>query len=156
MKKPIFIGAVGCGKTTLCQRLLKQAVKYRKTQVVQFYQHNQLIDTPGEFMEHRQYYSALTITAVDADVVVLLQSATDRRQTFSPGFGSMFPKRKIGVITKIDLVSKESDIKRARRQLVLAGAKTIFEVSLTDNSGLDKLADFLEMNLDDEQSASIN
>ncbi|HIW71444.1 MAG TPA: EutP/PduV family microcompartment system protein [Candidatus Levilactobacillus faecigallinarum] len=143
MKKPIFIGAIGCGKTTLFQRLRGQALVYDKTQVVEFYQNNQMIDTPGEFMEHRNLYSALTITAVDADVVVFLQSVSDRRQTFSPGFGSMFPKDKIGIVTKTDLARDQADIDWAANQLQMAGAKKIFYVSAKDNRGITELNNYL-------------
>ncbi|MFC6290743.1 EutP/PduV family microcompartment system protein [Levilactobacillus angrenensis] len=145
MKKPIFIGAVACGKTTLCQRLLGQAIAYKKTQVVEFYKHNRMIDTPGEFMEHREYYSALTVTAVDADVIVLVQSVTDHRQTFSPGFGSMFPKDKIGIVTKIDLAEDPADIDWAVDQLKAAGASQIFCVSAKTNTGMTAITDYLEI-----------
>lgn len=145
MKKPIFIGAVACGKTTLCQRLLGQAPAYKKTQVVEFYKHNRMIDTPGEFMEHREYYSALTVTAVDADVIVLVQSVSDHRQTFSPGFGSMFPKTKIGIVTKTDLAQSQEDIDWAVEQLKSAGASQIFCLSAKDNTGVTAIADYLEI-----------
>ncbi|WP_304057526.1 EutP/PduV family microcompartment system protein [Levilactobacillus namurensis] len=149
MKKPIFIGAIGCGKTTLCQRLQGQAIVYNKTQVVEFYQHNRMIDTPGEFMEHRNLYSALTITAVDADVVVFLQSVSDHRQTFSPGFGSMFPKDKIGIVTKTDLAKDQKDIDWAAKQLKNAGAQKIFYVSAKDNVGVTEVNAYLGITPDE-------
>lgn len=55
------MGAIGCGKTTLCQALRGEAIVYDKTQAVEF--HPEMIDTPGEFILHRQYYAALTVTA---------------------------------------------------------------------------------------------
>lgn len=141
MKKPIFVGAIGCGKTTLCQRLQGAALDYRKTQAVEFYQ--DMIDTPGEFVEHHQLYNALTVTAAEADVIVLLQSVSDRRQTFSPGFGSMFPKPKVGIVTKIDLVKDQKDIDWAATQLELAGAKKIFSISAEDDEGIQAIVDYL-------------
>ena len=51
------MGAIGCGKTTLCQALRGEEIKYDKTQAVSFYP--EMIDTPGEFILHRSYYSAL-------------------------------------------------------------------------------------------------
>jgi ethanolamine utilization protein EutP len=146
MKKPIFIGAVGCGKTTLCQKLLGKALFYKKTQAIEFYQNNQLIDTPGEFLEHRERYSALTITAVDADVVVMIQSVADQRQTFSPNFGSMFPKPKVGIVTKIDIAPNQKMIGWAANQLTSAGAKQIFYVSAETNEGINEVSQYLEMN----------
>ncbi|MBU9789858.1 EutP/PduV family microcompartment system protein [Lentilactobacillus sp. TOM.63] len=145
MKKPIFIGAVGCGKTTLCQRLLGSALSYKKTQAIEFYRGNQVIDTPGEFLEHRERYSALTITAVDADVVVLLQSAADHRQTFSPNFGSMFPKPKIGIVTKLDAATSQHDIDWASNQLISAGAEKVFYVSAKCNDGVELVSRFLKI-----------
>lgn len=145
MKKPIFIGAVACGKTTLCQRLMGRAIAYKKTQVIEFYRHNRMIDTPGEFMEHCEYYSALTVTAVDADIIILVQSVTDHRQTFSPGFGSMFPKPKVGIVTKLDLAQDQSEIDWAIDQLKSAGADQVFCLSAKDNQGVQAIADYLEV-----------
>ncbi|MGL5354913.1 MAG: EutP/PduV family microcompartment system protein, partial [Clostridium sp.] len=66
MKKVIFIGKTGCGKTTLCQSLDSEEIKYRKTQSVEIY--NSSIDTPGEYLENRFYYKALIVTSADADL----------------------------------------------------------------------------------------
>ena len=48
MKKVIFIGKTGSGKTTLCQKLDELDIKYKKTQSVEKYKNS--IDTPGEFL----------------------------------------------------------------------------------------------------------
>lgn len=141
LKKPIFMGAISCGKTTLCQRLQGAALAYRKTQAVEFYQN--MIDTPGEFVEHHQLYNALTVTAAEADIIVLLQSVSDRRQTFSPSFGSMFPKPKIGVVTKSDLAEDQHQIDWTKQQLKIAGAKKIFTISAVKNEGIQELIDYL-------------
>ena len=45
MKKVIFIGKSGCGKTSLCQRLQGEEIKYKKTQSIDLYVDS--IDTPG-------------------------------------------------------------------------------------------------------------
>ena len=42
-----------------------------KTQAVEF--HTEMIDTPGEFILHRQYYNALNVTAAEADVIGFLK-----------------------------------------------------------------------------------
>ena len=101
MKRTMFIGAIACGKTTLTQRLEHQQIRYNKTQAVEFT--SNIIDTPGEYMEHHNMMSTLRVTSMDADIVVLLQSAVDKRLVFPAGFCSMFSKPTIGVITKIDL-----------------------------------------------------
>lgn len=141
MKKAIFIGSVGCGKTTLSQKLKGEEIYYNKTQAIEF--HDKVIDTPGEFIQHRNYYSALLTTAVDAQVIVLMASAVERKQTFSPLFASAFAKPCIGIITKIDLATAE-EIERTRKQLELAGAKKFFMVSSTENQGIDELISYLE------------
>ena len=37
MKKIMLIGKVSCGKTTLCQYLTNQAIKYKKTQALKLF-----------------------------------------------------------------------------------------------------------------------
>ncbi|MCA5013498.1 MULTISPECIES: EutP/PduV family microcompartment system protein [unclassified Enterococcus] len=141
MKKAIFIGSVGCGKTTLSQKLKGEELAYNKTQAIEF--HDQIIDTPGEFIQHRNYYSALLTTAVEAELIVLMASAVEKRQTFSPLFASSFAKPCIGIITKIDLATEE-DLKQTKRQLELAGAKKIFMISAVEDQGIDELLAYLE------------
>ncbi|WP_206855911.1 EutP/PduV family microcompartment system protein [Candidatus Enterococcus mangumiae] len=141
MKRIILMGAIGCGKTTLCQALRGEAIVYDKTQAVEF--HPEMIDTPGEFILHRQYYSALTVTATEAEVIGLVQSALDQEQIFSPGFGHIFPKEVIGIMTKVDLVTDEKELARVREQLVAAGATKLFEVSSVEKTGLEELVQYL-------------
>ncbi|AKP66201.1 EutP/PduV family microcompartment system protein [Companilactobacillus ginsenosidimutans] len=127
MKKAFLVGAVGCGKTTFKQVMMNEKRSYDKTQAIEYF--NNLIDSPGEFTEHRRMYSALNVTANASDVVVMMQSVIDHRQVFSPGFAQMFLKPSIGVVTKIDLAEKDSDIEFAKNQLILAGAHKIFYIS---------------------------
>ncbi|WP_291292270.1 EutP/PduV family microcompartment system protein [Enterococcus sp.] len=142
MKRIIFMGAIGCGKTTLCQALQGKELHYDKTQAVEF--HAEMIDTPGEFILHRQYYNALNVTAAEADVIGLVQSASETEQIFSPGFGSIFPKKVIGILTKVDLVKEPNQLARVRQQLKNAGATKVFEVSSVEKTGLQDLINYLE------------
>ncbi len=71
MRKTILIGISGCGKTTLVQRLKGEELAYRKTQMVEH--HLNFIDTPGEYLERRNMYRALIVTAADAEVIGLMQ-----------------------------------------------------------------------------------
>ncbi len=103
-----------------------------------------MIDTPGEFVQHRQLYSALTVTAADAAVIAILQSVTEKKQTFSPMFASIFAKPVIGIVTKVDLAESDKDIERAERELKLAGAKKIFYISSVEETGIDELRAYLE------------
>ena len=142
MKKIMFVGPVGVGKTTLTQRLKGLELTYYKTQAVEF--HDTIIDTPGEFLQHRKYYNALNVTATEADVIGLLVAASNQMQTFPQGFSSLFNKEVIGIVTKIDMADKEEQIEKVRRQLKAAGAKGIFEISATENEGIDRLQAYLE------------
>ena len=69
MKKVIFIGKTGSGKTTLCQKLHDLEIQYKKTQSIEVY--DESIDTPGEYLENRFYYKALIVTAADADIIAV-------------------------------------------------------------------------------------
>ena len=142
MRKIIFMGAVGCGKTTLCQVLNGENLKYDKTQAVSYYA--DIIDTPGEFILHRQYYSALSVSAADAEVIGLVQSVTELEQVFSPGFASMFPKKVIGIVSKTDLAQNDEQIDLIQQQLRAAGAQKIFYASAVNHAGLEELQGFLE------------
>lgn len=142
MKRTMFIGAIGCGKTTLTQRLEKRRIKYNKTQAIEFSQ--DVIDTPGEYMEHHNMMSTLRSTSMDADIVVLLQSAVDKRLVFPAGFCSMSSKPTVGVITKIDLVKDPADIEYSKKLLLSAGVKTVIPISAVANTNIDQLEELLK------------
>lgn len=141
MKRIIFIGETGSGKTTLMQYLNNWEIKYHKTQQVYFT--NNIIDTPGEFMENRFYYNALVSSAVSADCIAIVQSISSQQNYFPPFFSSRFTKPVIGIITKIDLNHSEKDLDLAQKRLSLAGAKEIFPLSVVNKEGISRLEDFL-------------
>lgn len=129
------------GKTSLCQRLMNKVPAYAKTQTIHVLD-RKMIDTPGEYLERGNMRGALMTTSVDADVIVLVQDATERGTMFPPAFTSMFAKPAIGVVTKSDLAS-EKDIRIAKNYLNLAGVGTIYVVSSIEGTGITDLADFL-------------
>ena len=129
MKRIILIGPIGSGKTTLTQRLKNQTITYI----------DNFIDTPGEYMEHHQMLNRLQMTAVDADLVVLLQSITDQRLVYPSGFCSMFTKPTLGVITKIDQLHHESDLSYAKKMLITAGVQEIIAMSALTNQNIELL-----------------
>lgn len=144
MKKIMMIGKIGCGKTTLSQRLLGEDIHYQKTQAIQVVG-DDIVDTPGEYLELKQYYNALTVTAVDTDVILLLFSATDEQNAFSPRMSSMFGgKPIIGVITKMDICKNSELVESGREILMMAGAWEIVEVGFGDDAGIDRLLDRIE------------
>jgi ethanolamine utilization protein EutP len=142
VRKIIFMGAIGCGKTTLCQAIQEEELRYHKTQAVSFYP--DMIDTPGEFILHRQYYNALNVTAADARVIGLVQSVIEQEQIFSPGFASIFGKTVIGIVSKADLAKTQEEIERIKVHLLTAGAKKIYVLSSFDRLGIAELVSDLE------------
>ncbi|GAA0123552.1 MAG: EutP/PduV family microcompartment system protein [Clostridium argentinense] len=142
MKKVMFIGTTGSGKTTLTQALSNEKIEYKKTQAVDF--RDYIIDTPGEYIDNKMYYNALIVTSSEADVIVLIQDCSRELSVFPPAFGSIFDKPIIGVCTKIDLCKNEDDLKRSEEFLKQAGAEKIFPVSSINNDGLEDLKKYLE------------
>lgn len=141
MKKIIFIGNIGCGKTTLSQALLGEDLEYKKTQAVEVLG-GCILDTPGEYLELNHYRGALMITSADADVIALVQAADDEQKMFPPCYSGAFAKETIGIVTKTDLAT-EKQIEEAEALLTMAGAHKIFRVSSYDKKGLKELKEYL-------------
>lgn len=136
-KRIILIGTSGAGKTTLCQAINREDLRYHKTQTVQIF--NQImIDTPGEYLERRCLWGALSVTAADAELLVLVQDATEENTMFPSGYVSMYGKPAVGVVTKCDLAD-EGQIQRAERYLIMAGAQKLFLTSSLKGSGIEPL-----------------
>ncbi len=142
MSRVIFMGRTGSGKTTLCQKLDELELKYKKTQSVELY--NRAIDTPGEYLENRNYYSALIMTAVDAEIIALIGDPTAEDNFIPPAFACSFAKELIGIITKINLVKDESQILKVEESLKAAGVSKIFKVDTVDDIGIEDLFTYLE------------
>ncbi len=142
MKKVIFIGNIGCGKTTLSQAILGDELEYKKTQAVEVLGQS-ILDTPGEYLELNHYRGALMITSADADVIAFVQSAIDDEKMFPPNYGGSFAKPVIGIVSKIDMAT-EDEIADAVNLLKMAGAEKIFKVSSYDGSGIKEIAAFLQ------------
>lgn len=147
MRKIIFMGRSGCGKTTLTQALRGDSLHYDKTQYVHY--GDAIIDTPGEYCESKHLGRALALYAYEADVVGLLISSIEEFSTYSPGITSSTNRETIGIVTQID--RPEGDVARAERWLRLAGCERIFYVSAKEGTGLEELMDYL--NTDEEQEA---
>lgn len=151
MKRVIFMGKTGCGKTTLCQKLNELEIKYKKTQSVELY--DNAIDTPGEYLENRHYYNALIVTAVDAEVIALLADATAEESYIPPSFAGSFAKPVIGIITKISLVQDEKKIEQVEERLLNAGVSKIFKVDTIKGIGIEVLFNYLDEMLKDHTKA---
>lgn len=136
-KRIILIGRSEAGKTTLCQAMNREDLRYHKTQTVQIV-NKTMIDTPGEYLERTYMRGALVVTAADADLVVLVQDATENGTMFPPAYTSMYGKPSIGVVTKTDLATQEQ-IERAKKYLTMAGAQRLFFTSSVDGTGIETL-----------------
>ena len=136
MRRLLLVGGVGCGKTTLLQRLLGSELHYAKTG--EMYTVGGVIDTPGEYLELPWFKHALRLASFEVELVVLLASATVAEARYQPGFTSFFMPPSIGVVTKVDIASP-AEVKVAGDHLRLAGATEILEVSALTGEGIPQL-----------------
>jgi ethanolamine utilization protein EutP len=136
MKGIIFVGKQGAGKTTLIQKLMNLKLEYKKTQTIEYYPN--IIDTPGEYLENPRFYNAIITLSFDANLVALVHDCTSNENYFPPGFGTMFNKRVVGIITKVE--SERADVERSEKLLKNAGATEIFKVSAYTNEGIEQIA----------------
>lgn len=137
MKRILLVGGVGCGKTTLLQRLQGHEIAYAKTGEI--YTTGSMIDTPGEYLELPWFKHALRLASFEAELVVLLASATVAEARFQPGFTTFFMPPAVGVVTKVDIASAD-EVRVAGDHLRLAGATEILEVSALTGVGMAALA----------------
>lgn len=141
MKKIIFMGKSQSGKTTLCQKLHKLAVQYRKTQAIE--QYANAIDTPGEYLENRHYYSALIVSAADAKVIAVVADPLAPENYIPPAFAMTFSRPVIGIVTKIGVATK-LQIQKAETALKNGGITKIFKLDSIEEIGLFPLFSYLE------------
>lgn len=141
MKKIIFMGKSGCGKTTICQRLCDIEIKYRKTQTTTLF--TDAIDTPGEYLENRHYYSALITASADARIIGVIADPLVKENYIPPTFAMTFARPVIGIITKISVADKDG-IERAEKALKTGGISKIFKIDSIQNIGLYELFSYIK------------
>ncbi len=150
IKKLILIGRSEAGKTTLTQALRGEKIKYEKTQSINY--SNILIDTPGEYIQSRQFGAALALYAYESDIVGLLASATEPYTLFSPNVTGMTTREVIGIVTKIDHPDARPEL--AESWLRLAGCEKVFLVSSVTGEGIDELLQHLSKNNKKQQKTT--
>lgn len=136
MKRILLVGSVGCGKTTLLQRLHGVELTYAKTETI--YTQGKTVDTPGEYLELPWFKHALRMASFEVELVVMLASATVAEARFPPGFTAFFMPPSIGVVTKTDLADRPQ-IDQADIFLRLAGVTEVYEVSSVTGAGIEAL-----------------
>lgn len=136
----MLVGAVGCGKTTLRQRLADRAIADEKTQVT--CRETDIVDTPGEYLEHGRFNHALLLASYEVDAVLLLESATADEPRIPPGFGTFFTKPTYGVVTKLDIADPVG-VAQAHVRLELAGVFDHQEISALTGQGVVALVERL-------------
>ena len=136
----IFIGSSGAGKTTLIQAL-QGSDKVHKTQTLTF--EGGFIDIPGEYMDIPRLNHAVTVTAMDASAIMVVQDSTSDKPTTPPGFCKMFNIPVYGVISKIDAPS--ANIKRSHKYLEMCGAlEEHLLVSAVTGEGIEALQELVK------------
>lgn len=141
MRKLILIGRSESGKSTLIQTLRHEEIHYHKTQYIDYSE--SIIDTPGEYVEDRQFGGALAVYACEADIVGLLCSATEPFSLFPPNIVGMSTRPVVGIVTKCD--HPDAVPVRASEWLKLAGCKRIFFTSSYKNEGIQEILDYLSL-----------
>jgi len=140
--KIMLIGRTGTGKTSFKQAIQNEPISYKKTQAIEF--SDNIIDTPGEYVDNRSFYRALIVTSVETDVVILFQDCIDKTLWFAPDFSSMFgSKPVIGIVTKIDIAEAKENIDCAYDSLLQAGCSTVFMVSNTEGTGIEQAKKYI-------------
>lgn len=140
MRKIIFMGRSGCGKTTLTQKLKNLPMDYHKTQYINY--HEMIIDTPGEYIQTKGLGAALALYSYEADVVGLLISATDDYSLFPPNITCLVNREVVGIVTQID--RPDANPERAAKWLENSGCKKIFYISAKKDIGIKELIEYLK------------
>lgn len=138
----MLVGRSAAGKTTMCQFISHEDLRYHKTQTVQIIS-DTMIDTPGEYLERRYFRGALQVISTDADIIVMVQDATEDGTMFPPAYSAVYSKPAVGVVTKSDVATDEQ-ISHAKEYLRMAGAKRIFVTSSVKGTGFQEFLDYLD------------
>ena len=139
MKKIMFVGRVGAGKTTLTQKLRGEKITYYKTQYVHY--GDLIIDTPGEYTERANLAGALALYAYEADVVGFLIKADDVYSIYGPNITCMVNREVIGIVTKCEEEGANPD--RAENWLRISGCRRVFRIDSVTGYGMNELITYL-------------
>lgn len=143
MKKYVFVGSVGVGKTSLFNALMGDFELARKTQAVD-YNLQGGIDTPGEFFSHPHLYKAMISTTTEAEIIIYVHSAEDLICRLPRGILDIYSNKTIiTVITKVDL--PDVDLEAVKKALLECGLKEpFFEINTQNSADVEKFANYLK------------
>ena len=136
-----LVGKIGCGKTTLRQKLSDEELHYRKTQTISYTE--DFIDTPGEFIDMPFFCRNAINVACDAGLLGICVAADDNQNKLPPNFALTFNGPVIGIVTKID--KEGANPEKAAKFLVYAGVskKKILRVSSFTGEGIPELEEHI-------------
>lgn len=139
----VFVGEVDAGKSALIDKLLSGVDTHTgKTQSPIFYP-GKVIDTPGEFIDHRALNGALLTTICSVKTIVVLQPATATHYSPANGLLTVYGNKNIvGVISKVDAVGADVDkaVKLLRQNKV---PEPYFQTSIYDSASIEQLFRYL-------------
>ncbi len=133
------MGRSEAGKTSLAQVLRGEELHYVKTQYTNTAE--DLIDTPGEYAESKQFSLGLACFSFEADVVAIIQAADEPYNLFGACLHTFILRPLIGVITKTD--SPYANVPMIRQWMENAGCERIFEVNNVTGEGAEELLAYL-------------
>ncbi len=137
------MGRSEAGKTSLAQVLRGEELHYIKTQYTNT--SDELIDSPGEYSESKQFSVGLACFSFEADVVAIVQAADEPYSLFGASLHTFIQRPLIGVITKTD--SPYANVPMIRLWMENAGCERIFEVNNITGKGAEELMAYLKEDL---------
>ncbi|HHZ8505486.1 TPA: EutP/PduV family microcompartment system protein [Morganella morganii] len=142
MKRIVFVGDVGAGKTTLFNALQGDFDLARKTQAIEFNDEGS-VDTPGEYFSHPRLYHALINTLADCDVLVYVHAANNPECRIPAGLLDIYPHmRRFAVISKAD--APDADVPAVRELLSTRGfEEPVLAINSLDPDDALKVKQFL-------------
>lgn len=139
-KRIMVIGPSRCGKTTIVNYLNGYNGPLRRTADV-IYGENTM-DIPSSYIENSWMYKHIIALAQDASKILILLDGSNCTQVYSEGFAKLFSKPVIGVITKLDLNSKNKE--KCIKQLKRIGVnEPYFLIEKNDEVGIKMLKEYL-------------
>ena len=118
----MLVGATRSGRKGLMRRLYSGDIPDGQQILAPRYV-GPFVLPPAEFLENRRFYHMIITLGADCDILLFVQSATDRTSVFPPGFATLFNRKVLGIITKTDMA--DADTCRATNFLYHAGVRDI-------------------------------